>query len=247
MTNQPELDYISVQTRNGSIMVPYEIRRSKKARSVRISVGLRSQIVLTVPWNVKYQEGLDFLQKQGNWIEKSLNQTSRAESISEYYMKQPYWYAYKIKWRLEITYQGKQARSEMDLERKVVYVRMNRDKEMNQQLMVATRNFASRALKQRTMELAQYTGLIPCSVRVGNQGTRWGSCSSLKTISLNWRLILVPPRLQDHIILHELAHLQEMNHSAAFYKLLNELDANSEVHAKEINEIGSRVMRLGRL
>ena len=54
-------------------------------------------------------------------------------------------------------------------------------------------------------------------VRIGNQRTRWGSCSTSKTISLNWRLIQAPPHVRDYIILHELMHLREMNHSSRFW------------------------------
>jgi predicted metal-dependent hydrolase len=55
-------------------------------------------------------------------------------------------------------------------------------------------------------------------VTVRNQRTRWGSCSRRGTISLNWRLIQTPPFVSDYIILHELMHLREMNHSPRFWR-----------------------------
>jgi predicted metal-dependent hydrolase len=54
-------------------------------------------------------------------------------------------------------------------------------------------------------------------VLVRNQRTRWGSCSARRTISLNWRLIQTPPFVRDYIIVHELMHLREMNHSQRFW------------------------------
>jgi predicted metal-dependent hydrolase len=54
-------------------------------------------------------------------------------------------------------------------------------------------------------------------VIVRNQKSRWGSCSVRGTISLNWRLIQVPDFVRDYIILHELAHLRHLNHSARFW------------------------------
>ena len=54
-------------------------------------------------------------------------------------------------------------------------------------------------------------------VAVRNQRSRWGSCSAKKTVSLNWRLIQTPPFVLDYIILHELMHLREMNHSRRFW------------------------------
>ena len=53
---------------------------------------------------------------------------------------------------------------------------------------------------------------------VRNQRSRWGSCSRRGTISLNWRLIQAPVFVRDYLILHELAHLKEMNHSRRFWR-----------------------------
>ena len=57
-------------------------------------------------------------------------------------------------------------------------------------------------------------------VTVRAQKTRWGSCSARGTLSLNWRLIHAPPEVVDYLIIHELMHRREMNHSARFWKLV---------------------------
>lgn len=60
-------------------------------------------------------------------------------------------------------------------------------------------------------------------IRIGDQKTRWGSCSTKGTLSLNWRLVMFPQNLCDYVILHELAHLDEMNHSQDFYECFETL------------------------
>jgi predicted metal-dependent hydrolase len=79
------------------------------------------------------------------------------------------------------------------------------------------RQQATKELPTRVMELAELHGISVERVTVRNQRTRWGSCSRRGTISLNWRLIQTPTLVRDYIILHELAHRRQMNHSQKFW------------------------------
>jgi len=82
------------------------------------------------------------------------------------------------------------------------------------------RRLAERELPPRTRELARIHGIDIKRVTIRAQKTRWGSCSSTGTISLNWRLIHAPPFVQDYLIIHELMHRRQMNHSARYWKLV---------------------------
>ncbi len=77
---------------------------------------------------------------------------------------------------------------------------------------------AARELPPRVMALAQQHGVAVTAVSVRNQRTRWGSCSRHGRISLNWRLIQTPAFVSDYIILHELMHRRQLNHSAKFWR-----------------------------
>ena len=77
---------------------------------------------------------------------------------------------------------------------------------------------ARKELPPRVFEFAAAHQLTVSRVTVRAQRSRWGSCSRRATISLNWRLIQAPPFVRDYIILHELMHLRQMNHSARFWR-----------------------------
>ena len=85
------------------------------------------------------------------------------------------------------------------------------------------RAVASRELPVRVAELAAQYQLLVRRVTVRNQRVRWGSCSRHGAISLNWRLIQLPEFVSDYIILHELAHLRELNHSDRFWREVERL------------------------
>lgn len=72
-------------------------------------------------------------------------------------------------------------------------------------------------LVARAFELASRHKVPLRQVTIRNQRRRWGSCSTKGTVSLNWRLLQTPDYVRDYIILHELMHLREMNHSRRFW------------------------------
>jgi len=80
------------------------------------------------------------------------------------------------------------------------------------------RQQAVRDLPARLRELARQHGFTVGSVTVRAQRSRWGSCSPTGRISLNWRLVQLPADVADYVLLHELAHLTHLNHSARFWR-----------------------------
>jgi predicted metal-dependent hydrolase len=85
----------------------------------------------------------------------------------------------------------------------------------------ATQSFArSRAkneLPPALMALAERHGISVTRVSIRNQRSRWGACSARGSITLNWRLILVPGFVRDYVMIHELMHRRELNHSKRFW------------------------------
>lgn len=79
-------------------------------------------------------------------------------------------------------------------------------------------------------------------IQVRNQRTRWGSCSTTGTISLNWRLMLAPSEIVDYVIIHELAHLRETNHDEEFWLLVAEYDPEYESHSAWLDKNSTRLI-----
>ena len=85
------------------------------------------------------------------------------------------------------------------------------------------RTHRTRALKLVRERIAHFNQLYGFSfnqISIRNQSSRWGSCSSKKNLSFNYRLVLLPPHLADYVIVHEICHLKELNHSQKFWELV---------------------------
>lgn len=76
---------------------------------------------------------------------------------------------------------------------------------------------------------------------IRDQKTRWGSCSSRGTLSFNWRLMLAPPAVLDYVVVHELAHLQQMNHSKQFWAVVEQVMPDYKSHRSWLKENGGRL------
>lgn len=79
---------------------------------------------------------------------------------------------------------------------------------------------ARKLVRERLEYFNQFYGFKYNKVAIRNQKTRWGSCSKRGNLNFSYKLALLPPHLSDYIIVHELCHLQEFNHSQAFWDLV---------------------------
>jgi predicted metal-dependent hydrolase len=104
---------------------------------------------------------------------------------------------------------------------------------------------AARELPARLLELAAAHGLRVDRVSVRNQRWRWGSCSRNGHICLNWRLAQMPPPIRDYVMIHELMHLKQMNHSPKFWKLVARACPDYEVARQWLREHARRVRTHG--
>lgn len=91
---------------------------------------------------------------------------------------------------------------------------------------------------ERLQLYAPQMGVSYNRVTIRNQKGRWGSCSSKGNLNFNYRLHYLPQELMDYVVVHELAHRLEMNHSARFWNIVGKYDPKYREHQKMLTEIG---------
>ena len=104
---------------------------------------------------------------------------------------------------------------------------------------------ARRTLPPLVEDWAARMNLEVTAIRITSPRRRWGSCSSRGTISVNWRLVMAPPEVQEYLVVHELAHRREMNHSNRYWAVVEEHCPNYREHEKWLKANGWRLMSFG--
>lgn len=98
--------------------------------------------------------------------------------------------------------------------------------------------------RERVAELSRPLGLRVSGVGLSGARTRWGSCSANGRLLLNWRLMLLPTRLIDYVVAHELAHLRELNHSPRFWAVVATLYPDHRSARRELNALAHTLPEL---
>jgi hypothetical protein len=98
------------------------------------------------------------------------------------------------------------------------------------------KNAALALAKERLEYYNQFYGFNYRKISIRNQKTRWGSCSRNGNLSFNYKIIYLPQNLSDYIIVHELCHLSQFNHSRAFWDLVGKTIQNCKKARKEVRQ-----------
>lgn len=197
--------------------VPLVVVRNPRARRYHLRVQPDGSVRVTIPRGGSWGEAQAFVERNRGWLERHIERVHAQPRLPE---------AWSV--GTEIIFRGEWVRLEaLDGGR----IRFGTESlaapdaaaDLRPGIERYLRHLAARELPLRVAELAALHQLTVRRVTVRNQRSRWGSCSRHGALSLNWRLIQTPVAVRDYIILHELAHLRELNHSSRFWQEVERL------------------------
>lgn len=115
---------------------------------------------------------------------------------------------------------------------------------LTREKVIALAEEALKVIPERVEYFAKVIGVTYGKITVRNQKTRWGSCSSKGNLNFNCLLMLVPPEVLDYVVVHELCHRKQMNHSKAFWLEVEKVLPNYKEVRKWLKEEGSQMITL---
>ena len=213
--------------RHNSIDIPIKIQRSGR-KTLSIAVHSKNHIIVKSPIYIRDIEIHQFIDKSSQWI------SNRLEDLVK---NQP---DFSFNQGSTVPYMGKlitiRNGEKTFLSDNVLHIKeVNIEDELKKWYISQAR----RVITDRVNYYTDKLGIKYNKVFIKSQKTRWGSCSALGNLNFNWKIILTSPELIDYLVIHEVCHLLEMNHSGRFWKLVASLDPEHIKHRKELMEYSS--------
>jgi predicted metal-dependent hydrolase len=212
------------------VSVPYRIRRSDRARRIRVSVDNDGQVEVILPKRSPERHAEEAVRQLGPWIERRKRAVARAVSDMK---RAPG----------TVPYLGESLRLVPDAGRTRVHrsgdALLVPARDMEQALERWYRRQAKREIGPRLDAAVARYGTSYTGLTIRGQRTRWASRSSAGGMSFNWRLLLAPPEILDYVVEHEVAHIEVMDHSPRFWRLLASRSPRWREHSAWLKRYGA--------
>jgi len=217
-----------------------QIRRSLRAKRLRVSISPVGNIEVVAPKNVSTRDVQHFISSKYNWIshKKQQIESRRSAELNDAMPSAVLLPAINEQW--EIIYN--QGSLKTGIQEKVVtnrdVLRLNIENEdqVHQLLKRWLTQKAVSTLLPWLKKISTETGLDYSAASVRGQKTRWASCSSRKNISLNRCMLFLKPQQVRYLMVHELCHTKQMNHSRRFWDLVGQHVPDYRLQEKIVNE-----------
>lgn len=200
----------------------FRVRRSRRARHLSIQIHPPGFVEIVVPLRMPVKEVESFIAEKAKWIRKTRESMAnghvspgttppdllRLDSIDR-------------EWKIEYIDRADYRYKILEQPDRLQVVGPADANEKRKALLHWLKRKAKAVFVPQIQGLADETGLQPAKIQIRAQRSRWGSCSSSRTVSLNLCLLFQDPVLVRYLLIHELCHLRHMNHSARFWSLVD--------------------------
>ena len=223
----------------------YQHKVHSRAKNLKLRVLPNGSLQVTTPkwtpqWQIKH-----FIKQNQDWISKQLAHLPKTSDKNQVPTEiqlfgKPYQLKVEYDDQLPIGFHISQA--------SIILNPMNPDlvdgqwhAHFQKQLDRFLKNTARAYIFPRTEQLAIKMGMKYGRLSLKEQSSRWGSCSSKGNLNFNWRLVHCPAEVIDYVLIHELSHLKEMNHSRAFWSFVELYDPAYQLHRGWLKRHGNNI------
>lgn len=221
----------------------YTLQRQHR-KTVQIELTAAATLVIKAPSHIAWDEIRLLLQQKADWLRERTIQLQKKPAPPA--LQNGSALLYKGRY-LALQASASQRKPAVNLRENSLCVNLYQEEspvQLKALLLCWYRQQAATALRQRTIFWCDKIGTTVHKVTLKDQKTRWGSCSSLGNINYNWRIIMAPAETLDYLVIHELCHRIHLNHSPAFWQLVQKYSPAYPAHKRWLKENGATLFNI---
>jgi predicted metal-dependent hydrolase len=224
--------------------IPFIFRRSRKAHRLRMQLDGHGKLTLVAPWYATENSIQIFLKKHHKWIEKHFFKIEKLKKLRPefHYRSGDSFYYFGEPVTLDVS-PSENKRPTIKIRGDIMLITLRRDisksdgvSAIKKAIESFYRKKAEEVIRDRLEYFNEFYGFRYNRVTMRDQKSRWGSCSRLGNLNFNWRLIMAPIEVIDYVVVHELCHLKEMNHSPRYWALVEKVLPEHKKYRKWLRE-----------
>lgn len=219
-------------------MIEYQVQRNSRSRNLRIRITAKAEVIVSAPPRINDTAILRFVTQHSDWINRNLAKIKVRTSHIRPDELMVFGHTYK---KVIHSLDDRTTRHPVFIQGEELHIQPVSSAASSAQRTFETflKTTAQKYIIPRTKQLAELMGITYAAITLRDQKTRWGSCSSQGGLNFNWRLVQYPTAVIDYVIIHELAHRKEMNHSHRFWAIVAKYDPEYQAHRKWLQRYGS--------
>ena len=215
------------------MITPDLISRSNR-KTLSLSILKDGQIVVNAPLKMSDETIQKFVYEKQNWIRQKLAYIEHNKEKYDDVMHLRKFLMFGNEYSIKLTTVKKIETSNNEM---AIYIpKQTPEDKILSKLKSWYKKTAKTVLEERLNYICGLIKLKPNNFRISDSKGRWGACNSRGSVSFNYRVIMLPPAVIDYVIVHELCHLVEMNHSKKFWNLVYSFLPNAESQKQKIKE-----------
>ncbi len=209
--------------------INYTLKYSSRAKYLRLQINNSNELQVILPRRYKHEKVENFILQKKDWILKHLKE----KQLSKFYFS-----GEEISILINYDLFVKKPQIKYLNKKLVAYIPSGYDSFNQDEIYnIWLKHKAKIYLPERVKELSGRTGFNYKKITIRSQKTRWGSCTMGGNLSFNFKLMKFKKEIIDYVIVHELCHLKEMNHSQSFWKFVEVFCPDYKILKKELRKV----------
>ena len=219
--------------------IKYSLKRSRKRKkTISLQIGNNSEVTIHAPYYTPVTEINRFVEEKQNWIDKATRQQAAlqvAQQEKAYLTGENFYYLGQT-YPLEAFFEPLENTGVIFWDNRF-FLNCPENRDMRKYYFISWyKKKARQYLCERVDFYRNMLNLESGGIRITSAGSRWGSCSEDNNLSFSFRLMMALPEVVDYVVVHELMHIREKNHSSKFWDLVVEVTPDYKAHRRWLRE-----------